>query len=295
MRGKEDQHTRPSDDRPIRWEDDSGQPRSGWDDLRLIVDALELLFNLVRGLARRVANSFGALPRTVRVLWGALVALSAAAGGGELLTGWQAQGQLTLRVGITFALATPATAKTVRVLNRESARNRRRIARATVEAPDDFVARRRGEEAEHARLGRQLRSDTDLARLPTTEKTIRKALFQLRRRDYAATIILVRELRSDLKVVLSFGEFDPALDEGQKWPRHAIYGHEDGYRPMMKGLHLHHVRVRLETGARSWDLILAAGGVISDEATLLLCEAATALLEDACATQQRPKQATEKE
>jgi hypothetical protein len=295
MRGTEDEHTRPADDRPIRWEDDPGEPHSSWDELRLIVDALEILFNLLRGLVLRAAGSFGTLPRTVRALWGALVALSAVASGGELLTGWQAQGHLTVRVGITVALAAPASANAARVLNRESARHRRRIARATVEAPDDFVARRRGEEAEHARLGRQLRSDTDLARLPTTEKTIRKALFQLRRRDYAATIIVVRELRSDLKVVLSLGEFEPALDEGQKWPRHAIYGHEDGYRPMMKDLHLHHARVRLETGARSWDVILAAGGVISDEATLLLCEAATALLEGACATQQRPQQATERE
>jgi hypothetical protein len=295
MRGRQDEHIRPADHSPILWEDDTGEPRSGWDDVRLIVDALEALSDLVQGLGRRVAGSFGALPRTVRALWGALVALSAAASGGELLTGWQAQGQLTLRVGITVAFAAPATAKAARVLSRESTRHHRRIARATVEALDDFVARRRGEEAEHARLGRQLRSDTDLARLPTTEKTIRKALFQLRRRDYAPTIILVRELRSDLKVVVSLGEFEPALDEGQRWARHAIYGHEAGYRPMMKRLHLHHVRVRLETGARSWDLILAAGGVISDEATLLLCEAATALLEDACATQQRPKQATEKE
>jgi hypothetical protein len=271
--------------RPVRWDDEPERPGSIWDLMHLIIDAVHLLVGLVQDLARGIGQAAKKAGRTLTAFWNGIPLLGAMAGGGELVTGWQAHGLLSLRLGISLTLGGPAIRKLIKLLGSESERQRRRVQRATAEGRSDFPTRRREEEIAIARLGRRLAPETDLPALATSEEALEDVVAELRRMDYEPVIVLVREQRTCLKVVLSLGAEEPALEDGVSWPRNSIYGHEDGYRPIMASLHLHHARVRFQTGARSWDLILASGGVISDEATLILCKSVRMLLTAALAQQ----------
>lgn len=281
----------------IQWDDDPCDPGPIWNDLSdpgSIWDALHALIDAVHVLTSSVSNVAHHARRALRRPGPSVTGISAVTSIGELLSGVGAS-NLSVRVGITLILGSPAGVKLLSILDRESDRRRVKVVRATHESVADYPRQRQQARKVHAELGRRLSSQTDLATLRSTAVSLSHTVDVLQRRQYSPTVILVQERENDLKIVQSAGGPEPALEVGVQWPRSLIYNSDgDGYGRLMARLHLHHARVRLWTGTRAWDVICVAEGVLSDEAVLGLCDCVTEILESALEAQVSGKLSSKK-